>query len=314
MTDTENLYCSICFNSFNFSDRLPLILNECEHYFCAECISNQFRLNGLITCPFCQKITPATDLSNLTKNYLVIEAIERQRAQTQTHFTKKTQNPYSKLSDGDPDLEDLINRYVNMRIDDDAVSTQNEEQKIDIEKEEDSKSEVQERNPSKLAVHKRVICDGCGIKPLLGTRFKCKVCPDLDYCENCHNILEHQHDFLRLEKPIGGIRVEIHDRVRCDGCGMRPMIGMRHKCSQCPNFDYCEECMETRTHEHPFYRVVDPDVFSFVVHPKVACNGCGCYPIFGVRYKCTECDDYDLCQECMNLGGHHHQFLPVGAY
>ena len=28
------------------------------------------------------------------------------------------------------------------------------------------------------------------------------------------------------------------------------------------------------------------------------CDGCGVTPINGVRFKCTTCNDFDLCQDC----------------
>ncbi|KAF7724839.1 ZZ-type zinc finger-containing protein 3 [Apophysomyces ossiformis] len=41
------------------------------------------------------------------------------------------------------------------------------------------------------------------------------------------------------------------------------------------------------------------------VHEGYACDGCGCEPIVGVRYKCTVCDiseEVDLCSRCMAAG------------
>jgi len=37
---------------------------------------------------------------------------------------------------------------------------------------------------------------------------------------------------------------------------------------------------------------------STAIHSGVSCNGCKMYPIVGNRYKCTQCYDFDLCDEC----------------
>jgi len=49
------------------------------------------------------------------------------------------------------------------------------------------------------------------------------------------------------------------------------------------------------------------------VHPGVVCDGCG-NGISGIRYKCSNCPDYDLCQTCEAKGGIHepsHVFLKI---
>jgi len=40
------------------------------------------------------------------------------------------------------------------------------------------------------------------------------------------------------------------------------------------------------------------------VHDYVECDGCGQSPIIGKRYKCNNCRDYDLCQNCINTTNH----------
>jgi hypothetical protein len=49
-----------------------------------------------------------------------------------------------------------------------------------------------------------------------------------------------------------------HPRVTCDGCNTYPIVGVRYKCSVCPDFDYCEKCEETREHCHPFLKIKSP--------------------------------------------------------
>lgn len=50
-------------------------------------------------------------------------------------------------------------------------------------------------------IHERVTCDGCGVHPIIGTRYKCSVCRDFDYCENCERQIDHEHPFLKIKHP-----------------------------------------------------------------------------------------------------------------
>jgi len=47
---------------------------------------------------------------------------------------------------------------------------------------------------------------------------------------------------------------EIHNHIKCDGCQMNPLIGIRYKCEECQDFDYCESCYEKNKeiHGHTF--------------------------------------------------------------
>merc|ERR550532_1550381 len=45
------------------------------------------------------------------------------------------------------------------------------------------------------------------------------------------------------------------------------------------------------------------------VHLNVQCDGCNMFPLIGTRFKCTECDDYDLCTDCEGKHNPHHPLL-----
>lgn len=55
----------------------------------------------------------------------------------------------------------------------------------------------------KKTVHHGVTCDGCNQSPILGIRYKCTVCDDFDYCDDCENKLseDHKHPFLKIKNP-----------------------------------------------------------------------------------------------------------------
>lgn len=47
------------------------------------------------------------------------------------------------------------------------------------------------------------------------------------------------------------------------------------------------------------------------VHQGVVCDGCN-GQVKGIRYKCMECDDYDLCAVCEQKGAHsEHNMMKI---
>ncbi|XP_034360442.1 sequestosome-1 isoform X3 [Arvicanthis niloticus] len=56
---------------------------------------------------------------------------------------------------------------------------------------------------SRNMVHPNVICDGCN-GPVVGTRYKCSVCPDYDLCSVCEGKgLHREHSKLIFPNPFG---------------------------------------------------------------------------------------------------------------
>lgn len=44
----------------------------------------------------------------------------------------------------------------------------------------------------------------------------------------------------------------------------------------------------------------------------VTCDGCSKSPLTGVRYRCLQCADFDLCKSCRESGEHqNHLFVEI---
>jgi len=55
-------------------------------------------------------------------------------------------------------------------------------------------------NPQSV-IHPNVECDGCGMAPIVGPRYKCSVCKDFDYCQTCEERKPHPHPFIKINQP-----------------------------------------------------------------------------------------------------------------
>ena len=54
-----------------------------------------------------------------------------------------------------------------------------------------------------LPIHYNTKCDGCGMNPIVGCRYKCAVCENFDYCEKCEEEFceKHLHPFIKINAP-----------------------------------------------------------------------------------------------------------------
>ena len=48
---------------------------------------------------------------------------------------------------------------------------------------------------------------------------------------------------------------------------------------------------------------------SKTIHHNISCNNCKTVPIVGYRYKCLECSDYNLCEQCEKTIEHEHNLI-----
>ncbi|KAK4695573.1 hypothetical protein P7C71_g2201, partial [Lecanoromycetidae sp. Uapishka_2] len=151
----------------------------------------------------------------------------------------------------------------------------------------------------------------------------CTVCEDYDLCIPCHVNLKHGHHPSHTLEPaskeakLGKLATILcapgrnmrHGAI-CDRCD-NDIYGVRHKCLNCPDYDYCSTCVKDAAVTHPGHRMVP--LYEYVQarsmpaqrHTGIYCDGPRCANkgsyISGDRYKCAVCHDTDFCADCEAL-------------
>ena len=75
--------------------------------------------------------------------------------------------------------------------------------------------------------------------------------------ENKNNENNNQKSMMNILPKYNEINLSlvkgVHYGVKCDKCGVLPIIGYRYKCHVCKNYDLCQNCEEinSQTGEHP---------------------------------------------------------------
>lgn len=57
-----------------------------------------------------------------------------------------------------------------------------------------------------MVFHRGVRCDGCGVHPITGPRFKSKVKEDYDLCSDCFTAMGNVSDYIRMDRPANVVR------------------------------------------------------------------------------------------------------------
>ncbi|KAF1919023.1 hypothetical protein BDU57DRAFT_490926 [Ampelomyces quisqualis] len=165
----------------------------------------------------------------------------------------------------------------------------------------------------------------------------CLTCEDYDLCMNCHISNKHGHhpghsftaaasdaSLSTLADFLCNSGRNVRHSAVCDGCD-KFIYGVRHKCLNCPDWDFCSDCVKSAKHIHPRHRFVpiyEPlaePLNSGNRHYGIFCDGPLCKDkehvsyIEGIRYKCAVCHDTDFCQNCeahpSNRHNHTHPLI-----
>ncbi|KAF8974812.1 hypothetical protein BGZ46_009709 [Entomortierella lignicola] len=213
--------------------------------------------------------------------------------------------------------EQIVNAVAACSLDDGKA------QKCGVSATGDNSNAVDSIDKIKETVHMNVYCDMC-LNTIRGIRWKCQDCDNYDLCQICQPLagLRHPfHTFKPIEKyngeteQISGMANNNYRRqsadslihnASCDIC-LNTIEGVRHKCMQCPDYDLCQGCLplaKASHKNHSFFPITYPSQVDIkmdrTLHSNVRCDGCD-EDIYGVRYKCGNCLNYDLCGNCEAL-------------
>jgi len=133
-------------------------------------------------------------------------------------------------------------------------------------------------------------CDNCRSR-IAGIRYKCLDCPDFDFCSECMVSARDSHaphDFILIERP-----------------------------GKCP-YAHEESKEESKTEEKPKEEAKTEEKPKEEVKPEepvhwAVCDNCD-ERIRGIRHKCNQCKDYDLCSGCISHAPNIHRdhtFYPI---
>jgi hypothetical protein len=123
-----------------------------------------------------------------------------------------------------------------------------------------------------LIQHINITCDGCFKSPIIGDRYKCMFCPNIDFCQDCKSLTTHQHDskhplicirdssLYTSSIYVQNISEHIHLNTRCVYCSVSPIIGIRYQCIPC-GMNLCEKCEFLCLHDisHKRLKIILPE-------------------------------------------------------
>lgn len=95
------------------------------------------------------------------------------------------------------------------------------------------------------AVHVDRRCSSCLACPIIGERFMCMVCKDLNLCRKCFFLQKEPkghkctHEISLIPEPR-----QVHQKLKCASCDKSGLQGPIHKCKTCMSFVLCNKCFK----------------------------------------------------------------------
>jgi len=142
---------------------------------------------------------------------------------------------------------------------------------------------------SLAAPHHYSRCRSCDAAPIRGVRYRCLQCVDYDLCAKCEASHSHDpmHTLVKIAKVLP-LSPSLNDTK----------LAAKAKEPLCPTSLYAE-CLKDASLEEPKWPAV-----ANVSH-SIMCDFCG-EGISGIRYKCINCNQYNLCAGCEGQTGSYN--------
>jgi len=173
------------------------------------------------------------------------------------NFYEEDSNDENKANNYNKALEEKIKQNV--------INLQKEKiRQSRLQKEEEEKQKIQ--NQDEIIIENKIILNNNNMEnneiiDIINNKFEeckedlineSKIQATQIVMESKLKMEENNND--NIETPCS---VEKHSGTVCNGCGLFNIQGVRYKCIQCGDFDFCEQCFEDKKniHGHPFYKL-----------------------------------------------------------
>ncbi|KAG8903529.1 hypothetical protein FRB99_003160 [Tulasnella sp. 403] len=125
-------------------------------------------------------------------------------------------------------------------------------------------------------IHEGVVCDGCGMSPLIGKRYRCleATCPDYDLCSECiklEDVHDRKHKFLELEVPNDSAK--LYDKIIA-GEDNSIILGLRvytHDSDPAALHPFLVEIGKERSTKGPHGADDNGDLAALMLHLAIRC-------------------------------------------
>lgn len=126
-----------------------------------------------------------------------------------------------------------------------------------------------------------VVCDNCKKNIDLGIkRYKSKLIPNFDICQKCYEL--HFKKTGSNEFNENGVNINGFDN--------------NHSCN--PKIQLEEATLNG--HKFNNFFEIKNNIDEDILHQYYSCNNCNSEPIWGNRFHCSTCENFDLCESCFD--------------